>query len=135
MNFDVCTLMVSIIFSYEKMISGMYMGELVRLAILRFTNEGLLFNGIDSELLRKSDKFLTKYVSKIELDDHGNYTNCMEVLHKLGLKNATVQDCANVRYICECISRRSAHLVSAGVATLLNKMNQRSVTVRTFLLY
>lgn len=115
------------------MISGMYMGELVRLAILRFTKDGLLFNGVDSELLRTSGEFLTKYVSKVELDEPGNYKNCMEVLHKLGVKNATIKDCANVRYLCECVSRRSAHLVSAGIVTLLNKMNERSVTVRAVL--
>lgn len=112
----------------------MYMGEVVRLAILRFTREGLLFNGVDSELLRTSGQFLTKYVSKIELDEEGDYRNCMEVIQKLGLKNATTKDCANVRYICECVSRRSAHLVSAGIVTLLNKMNEQSVTVGIFLL-
>lgn len=117
------------------MISGMYMGELVRLAILRFTKEGLLFNGNDSELLRTSGQFLTKYVSKVESDAVGNYKNCMEVIRKLGLNNATFKDCANVRYICECVSKRSAHLVSAGIATLLNKMNDRSVTVSAYLLF
>lgn len=115
------------------MISGMYMGELVRLAIVRFTKEKLLFNGVDSELLKTSGEFLTKYLSKIELDEVGKYTNCMQVLHKLGVKNATIRDCANVRYICECVSSRSAHLVSAGIATLINKMNVQSVTVRPFL--
>lgn len=111
----------------------MYMGELVRLAILRFTKEKLLFNGVASEQLKTSGEFLTKYLSKIELDEVGSYTNCMQVMEKLGLKNATTTDCANVRYICECVSSRSAHLVSAGVATLINKMNVRSVTVGPFL--
>lgn len=46
-----------------------------------------------------------------------------------GLKHATEQDYINVRYICECISRRSAHLVSAGLATLLNKMKEKKVTI------
>ncbi|KAJ6633383.1 Hexokinase type 2 [Pseudolycoriella hygida] len=113
---------------YEKMISGMYMGELVRLILLRFTKDGLLFNGMDSELLRKSQEFQTNYVSQIESDEIGNYKNCMEVIHKLGL-SANFKDCANVRYICECVSTRSAHLVSAGIACLINKMNEQSVTI------
>lgn len=46
-----------------------------------------------------------------------------------GLKHATEQDYVNIRYICECVSRRAAHLVSAGIATLLNKMNEPVVTV------
>ncbi|KAG4072641.1 hypothetical protein HA402_004730 [Bradysia odoriphaga] len=114
---------------YEKLISGMYMGEMVRLAILRFIDEGLLFNGIGSNLLRTSGEFLTKYISKIESDEVGNYKNCLDVLHKLDVYNINYKDCAIVRYICECVSRRSAHLASAGIATLINKMNDRSVTV------
>lgn len=116
-------------FSQEKMISGMYMGELARLAIYRFTKEGLLFNGVDSELLRTRGQFFTKYVSEIESDKPGNYTNCMQVMDELGLQNVTEQDCANVRYICECVSSRAAHLVSAGIAALINKMDEPSVTV------
>ncbi len=108
----------------------MYMGELVRLVIIRFTEDELLFNGTASELMRTSGEFLTKYVSKVEMDEVGNYKNCLDVLQKLGQHNATYKDCAIVRYICESISKRSAHLVSAGIATLLNKMNEHSVTVR-----
>jgi hexokinase len=54
---------------------------------------------------------------------------CRQVLDELGLSHATDQDCSNVRYICECVSKRAAHLVSAGVATLINKMGQQNVTV------
>lgn len=51
---------------FEKMISGMYMGELARLALEKLTNEGLLFNGKCSCDLKKRGKFFTKYVSEIE---------------------------------------------------------------------
>lgn len=105
------------------------MGELARLAIYRFTKEGLLFGGVDSELLRTRGQFFTKYVSEIESDKAGHYTNCMQVLDELGLQNVSEQDCANVRYICECVSSRAAHLVSAGIAALINKMDEPSVTV------
>lgn len=62
-------------------------------------------------------------------DKRGSYVNCRQVLDELGLSHATDQDCSNVRYVCECVSRRAAHLVSAGVATLINKMGQKNVTV------
>ncbi|XP_063697248.1 hexokinase type 2-like [Culicoides brevitarsis] len=114
---------------HEKMISGMYMGELARLAIERFTKEKLLLGGKGSEKLFKRGEFLTKYVSDIETDKPGQFCYCMEVLHEMGLKHATLEDCANVRFICECVSRRAAHLVSAGLATLINKMDEKSVTV------
>ena len=111
------------------MISGMYMGELARLAIVRFTKAGLLFGGVGSDILFKRGQFFTKYVSEIESDKPGTYYNCREVLEELGLEHATDEDCANVRYICECVSSRAAHLVSAGIAALINKMDEPSVTV------
>lgn len=116
-------------FSSEKMISGMYMGEIARLALVRFTKAGLLFGGQGSELLFKRYQFFTKYVSEIESDKHGSYLNCYDVLEEIGIFHATDEDCANVRFICECVSSRAAHLASAGIAGLINKMNQSSVTV------
>ncbi|XP_070493694.1 hexokinase type 2-like isoform X2 [Chironomus tepperi] len=113
----------------EKMISGMYMGELVRLALVKFTKAGLLFGGQGSDLLFKRYQFFTKYVSEIEGDRPGSYFNCYDVLEEIGIFHATDEDCANVRFICECISSRAAHLSSAGIATLINKMDEPSVTV------
>ncbi|XP_061378651.1 hexokinase type 2 isoform X2 [Danaus plexippus] len=113
----------------EKMISGMYMGELVRLVLVKFTRMGLLFGGRGSDLLFQRGKFYTKYVSEIESDKPGDFTSCMEVLEELGLEHASESDMAGVRHVCECVSRRAAHLVSSGLATLLNKMSEPRVTV------
>lgn len=113
----------------EKMISGYYMGELVRLILVDCTQSGLMFGGQGSDLLNTHNGFDTKYVSSIEMDIPNSYNHCRAVLNKLGLGHATKQDCANVRYICECISRRAAHLVSTGIATLINRMEEPHVTV------
>ncbi|KAK7793817.1 hypothetical protein R5R35_014322 [Gryllus longicercus] len=114
---------------HEKMISGMYMGELVRLVLVKMTNDKLLFNGQGSDLLFKRGNFFTKYVSEIESDKKGTYASCRQVLEELGLGHATDQDCANVRYVCQVVSTRAAHLASAAVATLINKIQEESVTV------
>lgn len=111
------------------MISGMYMGELVRLAIAKFTKDKILFEGKGSSKLNKRGNFLTKYVSDIESDKRGSYGKCRQVLNELGLGHATDQDCINVRYICECVSRRAAHLVSAGTACLINRVGTSPITV------
>lgn len=47
----------------------------------------------------------------------------------LGILDPSMEDCANVRYICQCVSRRSAHLVAAGLAVLLNRMNEKFVVI------
>ncbi|XP_076257526.1 hexokinase A isoform X5 [Rhynchophorus ferrugineus] len=113
----------------EKMISGMYMGELVRLVLEKFTKEGLLFGGKGSDLLFERGRFYTKYVSEIESDEPGIFTNQREILEELGLKHATEQDYVNVRFICECVSRRAAHLASTTIVTLLHKMDEKKVTI------
>ncbi|RZC34887.1 hexokinase type 2, partial [Asbolus verrucosus] len=114
---------------HEKMISGMYMGELTRLALEKLTKEGLLFQGKGSEALFTRGNFYTKYVSEIESDPPGTLTSCREILEELDIQNVTDQDCINVRYVCECVSKRAADLASTGIATLLNKMNESRVTV------
>ena len=51
---------------FEKMVSGMYLGELVRLILVKMAREGLLFEGrITPELLTKGT-FETKHMSAIE---------------------------------------------------------------------
>ncbi len=51
---------------YEKMISGMYMGEIARLCILDATQRGLLLQGHVSQELQKPHRFYAKYISEVE---------------------------------------------------------------------
>lgn len=48
------------------MISGMYMGEIVRLAIVDLASQNKLFEGRLSEKMKTSGAFGTSYVSDIE---------------------------------------------------------------------
>lgn len=52
--------------SFEKMISGMYLGEIVRLLLVKLTEDKLLFKGQMSEALRTPGNFETKFISEIE---------------------------------------------------------------------
>jgi hexokinase len=113
---------------FEKMISGMYMGELVRLILVKLTKDGLIFKGQKSEKLFQRDNFFTKYISEIESDKNGEFRNCRQVLAELDLSGDD-QTCADVRHICKMVSTRAAQLAAAGVACLLNKMNDKSVVV------
>lgn len=51
---------------YEKLIGGKYMGELVRLVLLKLVDENLLFRGESSEQLRTRGAFETRFVSQVE---------------------------------------------------------------------
>lgn len=47
----------------------------------------------------------------------------------MNFQHATIQDCVNVRYICKTICRRSAKLLAAAVATVVNKMAINHVAI------
>lgn len=57
---------VVIVCRFEKMISGMYMGEIVRLAIVDLANQNKLFEGRLSEEMKTKGAFGTSFVSDIE---------------------------------------------------------------------
>lgn len=52
--------------SYEKMISGKYVGELARLAMRSLIKDKVLFGGKTSDKFEKFLEFDTKFVSMIE---------------------------------------------------------------------
>ncbi len=51
---------------FEKMISGMYLGEVARLIIADLVKAGELFGGKGSTLLEKNESFETSYMARIE---------------------------------------------------------------------
>lgn len=114
---------------HEKMISGMYMGEIVRLIAAKFTKQGIMFGGKGSDKLLTPDTFETKFVSEIEADPPGTYDNIKGICESLDLSDASEQDYINLRYLCELVSTRAAYLVSAEIATLIDRVNEPKVVV------
>ncbi|VDK77887.1 unnamed protein product [Litomosoides sigmodontis] len=117
---------------FEKMISGMYMGEIVRVILAHLARENLLFNG-DYEAISKPHSFPTKFVSEIEKeimeDEDRNFVKTMQILEEVGTEQVTVADCISVAYVCSLVSTRAAYLCAAGITTLLNRMQKPFVTV------
>jgi hexokinase len=122
---------------YEKMMSGMYMGEIVRLIILDLWQKELLFVGHRDhnwstdyrQALYTKGSFYTKYVSEIETDSGVTFRHTKTVLEQLGLDRPTYDDCAIVQYVCKLVSRRAAQLAAAGLAVLLNHINEKNTTI------
>ncbi|XP_028451889.1 hexokinase-2-like [Perca flavescens] len=105
---------------FEKMISGMYLGEIVRLLLVRLAEDNLLFRGRTWQALRTPFTFETKFISEIEEQDDG-LVNTRRILTELGLERELV-DCAVVRLVCETISSRAADLCAAALATIVNRI-------------
>ncbi|KAG9335478.1 hypothetical protein JZ751_004607 [Albula glossodonta] len=107
---------------YEKLISGKYLGEQVRLVLLKLANEKLLFGGEVSEQLQTRGSFDTCFVSQIE-GDSGDRKQIYNILWKLGLRPSAL-DCDIVRLACEGVSTRAARLCGAGLAAIIDCMRE-----------
>ncbi|XP_058399274.1 hexokinase-1 [Diceros bicornis minor] len=113
---------------FEKMVSGMYMGELVRLILVKMAKEGLLFEGrITPELLTRG-KFNTSDVTAIEKNKEGLH-NAKDILTRLGVEPSD-DDCIAVQHVCTIVSFRSANLVAATLGAILNRLRDNKGTPR-----
>ncbi|XP_072334867.1 hexokinase-1-like isoform X2 [Scyliorhinus torazame] len=107
---------------YEKMISGMYLGEIVRTILINFTKQGLLFRGFVSHALTTKDIFETKYLSQIESDNLA-LLQVRAILQQLGL-DGTCDDSIIVKEVCGVVSKRAAQLCGAGMAAVVDKIRE-----------
>ncbi|XP_078079054.1 hexokinase HKDC1-like [Mustelus asterias] len=107
---------------FEKMISGMYLGEIVRTILINFTKQGILFRGFISHALTSKDIFETKYLSEIE-SDRLALLQVREILQNLGL-DSTCEDSILVKEVCGVVSKRAAQLCGAGMAAVVEKIRE-----------
>lgn len=109
---------------FEKMISGMYLGELVRLVCLNLIEKKLLFNGKAGKFTTK-DSFPTKFVSEVESLDRykiNEVLNEMEVIASEG-------DVDILQRVCAVVSVRAARLAAAGVVAIAKKTQNYKTTI------
>ncbi|GAA5815279.1 hypothetical protein MFLAVUS_008785 [Mucor flavus] len=111
---------------YEKMISGMYLGEISR---------NVLTDMIDRELLLKRDEhtslawskdisrhwsFETAFMSNIEADNSNDFINTKEILDtNLNLHDITTTEAKFIKKICELVGKRAARLAAASIAAIV----------------
>uniref|UniRef100_T1P9K4 Phosphotransferase n=1 Tax=Musca domestica TaxID=7370 RepID=T1P9K4_MUSDO len=121
---------------FEKMISGMYLGELVRLILLEALKRNLIFvlsqnkSAFITKLSGECECFETSMISEIEADVFPEFKKTREIIKQLfGIEKASVEDCQKLRYICECVSQRAASLVGVGLSGLINKIEEPKVVV------
>ncbi|KAM5217240.1 hexokinase-3 isoform 3-T3 [Hipposideros larvatus] len=107
---------------FEKMISGMYLGEIVRHILLHLTSLGVLFRGQQTKRLQTRDIFKTKFLSEIESDSLA-LRQVRAILEDLGLP-VTSDDALMVLEVCQAVSQRAAQLCGAGVAAVVEKIRE-----------
>ncbi|XP_005053638.1 PREDICTED: hexokinase-3 [Ficedula albicollis] len=118
---------------FEKLISGMYLGEIVRQILMAMVEKQLLFKGRPCPKLQTRNIFQTKFLSTIELNGLA-LRQIRAILNELEL-DASFEDSVLMREVCQAVSLRAAQLCAAGLAAVVEKMresrglDQLSVTV------
>lgn len=114
----------------EKRVSGMYLGELFRLALLSVLEKselGFLKSSSKGRLSKDSPLFKpygldTSIMSTIEADETTLLSVTRRFLEKeFGLAQASIEDAAVAKIIAEAIGRRAARLSGAAIAAVVVK--------------
>lgn len=117
-------------YTFEKSFSGMYIGELVRLCLLKLTDKGLLFGGKVTEELSTRWVIQAAVVAAIESDPEGSDISTGKLLNKLKYEQtATKDDISLVKEVCSLVSQRGAYIVASALALLLKRMNKNEMSV------
>ena len=109
---------------FEKMISGMYLGEISRQIMLELVKENLLFDGKLSKEFDTMWKFETRFLTDIENDKSKNGDEVAKILSAFNL-NPSQQDIAIVRAVCHMVALRAARLAVAGLAAVTKRVQRK----------
>ena len=122
----------------EKMVSGLYLGELTRLALVELVKNGLLFKTAlrkdEMVLLAKKNSFKTSFYDKIAEDDTDTLKGVQAQLIQWGIKSQhiSLEDARIVKELCREIAQRSARITAAvvfAIVTHIDKQVQNHHTV------
>ncbi|KAJ3017615.1 UNVERIFIED_CONTAM: hexokinase A [Siphonaria sp. JEL0065] len=114
-------------YTFEQLISGMYLGEIVRLVLVDLVKTGEIFaiSPSGSPRLQQKGSFETAYMSRIERDYSYDLMEVKNVLEGLlNIPGTTLGDRKLVKSVCEMVGLRSARLAAAGVAAVVTKINK-----------
>ncbi|KAG7278302.1 hypothetical protein CRUP_029907 [Coryphaenoides rupestris] len=116
--------------AFEKMISGFYMGELVRLILVKMAKEQIVFQGQVTADLLTTGRINTSHVSAIEDErDNAGLLAAEKVLQGLGLA-PSAQDCVAAQRVCQVVSTRGAHLCAATLVSVLRQIRDNKAAER-----
>ena len=126
--------------AFEKMVSGMYIGEIVRNVLIHLIDHNLLFSGHSSPLMNTHYGLDTALMSAIEAHPLSAYSQgsaatasnaeewkqSIETTRKvltdtmlIPSKHVSDQDCLVVRRVCEVVGTRGARLAGVAVAATM----------------
>ena len=103
---------------FEKIVSGLYLGEITRLALVDLVRKQLLFKGQALDTLNTPYSLKTEYLSEMESDGSSNFDKVEQVLIQMGI-TSTVHERQIVKSIGQQVGTRSARLAGAVLSAVL----------------
>ena len=105
---------------FEKLISGMYLGEIARRLLLRLAREVQLFGAAVPTALLREYGLESRVVAEIDHDETPDLALTGEALSSaLGVAKSTRQQRALVQQVCQLVAVRSARLAAAAISGVL----------------
>lgn len=116
--------------AFEKMVAGLYLGEIFRLVLVDLhENKNLLFEKQDISKLKKAYSLDASFLAAIEEDPFENLQETHDLLvSSLGI-TASKPELELCRRLAELIGTRAARLSACGVAAIVTKKNIKSCHV------
>ncbi|CAI9303189.1 unnamed protein product [Lactuca saligna] len=116
---------------FEKMISGMYLGDIVRRVIHKVSLESDIFGRVSSKL---SARFMlsTPLMAAMHEDDTPNPSEIAKILEEtLNINDVPLKVRKLVVKICDVVTRRAARLAATGIGGILKKIGRDGTVVIT----
>jgi hexokinase len=108
--------------AFEKLISGRYLGEILRLVVCELIDEGILFLGQNTYKLEKPYCFDTAFLSLMESDPTDELLMIIGIFTHFFALETTLAERQFFRALAKLIGRRAARLSSCGIAAIVKKM-------------
>ncbi|KAL5508782.1 hypothetical protein ACEPAG_4761 [Sanghuangporus baumii] len=108
--------------AFEKLISGRYLGEILRLVICELIDEGVLFLGQNTYKLEKPYCFNTAFLSLMESDPTDELLMIIGIFTHFFALETTLAERQFFRALARLVGRRAARLSACGIAAIVTKM-------------
>lgn len=105
----------------EKMVSGLYLGEIVRYILVDLMKRRILFRGQRTGAIRAIGAIKSEDVSEIVADRSGGLWRTADILRNLGIGKSTAGERGMVREICRIVSVRAGRICAAAIAAVVTK--------------
>ncbi|KAH9315587.1 hypothetical protein KI387_024214, partial [Taxus chinensis] len=110
---------------FEKLVSGMYLGDIVRRVILKMAQESDIFGDPIPSSLFNQYLLRTPFISAMHQDDSSDLREVARVMKDiLGISNIPFKVRKLIVKVCDLVTHRAARLAASGIVGILKKIGR-----------